>query len=193
MTKMQQVRELLQKRGAVRSSELQARGLPCVYLSRLEKAGEVVRIAPGVFVSASTTVSNLASYEQVATVAPNAIFCLLSALKFHGLTVENPHRLHVAIPAHSHFPKSALPITVYYFNEQAYATGIEAHGLIRVYSVAKTVVDCFRFRNRIGLDVARMALREALEQKRVSPNELWEMATRFRMVNLMRPYMEFFV
>lgn len=193
MTKMQQVMGLLKEHDIVRTSELKARRLPCVYLSRLEKEGQAVRIAPGVFVNASGTVSDAASYEQVAIVAPKAVFCLLSALKFHGLTVENPHRLHVAIPAHDRFPKSFLPMEVYYFNDRAYATGIETHGKVRVYSVAKTVVDCFKFRNRIGVDVARVALREALERHNVSPGELWEMAVRFRMGNVMRPYMECFV
>lgn len=194
MTKMEQLHTLISEGKVLSATEVASKEIPPIYLSRLEKQGVLERIAPGMFIPSSTGLTERAQMEQLAQIAPSAVFCLHSALRFHHLTETNPHALHVAIPAHARLPKCELPVTVYYLNASLYVLGLEEHpfpgGTLRVYSLAKTVVDCFRFRRRVGMDLAIEALREALESHRVTPGALWEMASACRAASLIRPYLE---
>jgi predicted transcriptional regulator of viral defense system len=135
------------------------------------------------------------SLAVIATRVPQAVFCLLTALQFHELTTQLPRQIWIAMPRGSHLPRIDYPpVKMVQYSSAAYAQGIEDHERDRVmlciYSVAKTVVDCFKHRNKIGLDVALEALREARERKKVSADELWRYAKICRVANVMRPYLE---
>ena len=120
---------------------------------------------------------------------------LFTALQFHELTTQLPRQIWIAMPRGSHLPRIDYPpVKMVQYSGAAYAQGIENHErdqvMLRVYSVAKTVVDCFKHRNKIGLDVALEALREARERNQVSADELWRYAKICRVANAMRPYLE---
>jgi predicted transcriptional regulator of viral defense system len=132
---------------------------------------------------------------EVARRHPQAVVCLLSALRLHGLTTQSPFELWLAIPNKSRAPKIDYPpLRIVRFSGVGLTDGVEEHRIdgvaVRVTSVARTVADCFKFRNKIGLDVALEALREALAERRVTMDELWRCAVQCRVANVMRPYME---
>ena len=123
------------------------------------------------------------------------MFCLLTALQFHGLTTQLPHQIWIAMPRGSHVPKIDYPpIKMVQVTGDAYSAGIEtfhSDGVpLQVYGVARTVVDCFKHRNKIGIDVALEALRDARAQKKASADDLWRYAKICRVANVMRPYLE---
>jgi predicted transcriptional regulator of viral defense system len=135
------------------------------------------------------------SLSEVASKYPQGIVCLLSALRVHELTTQSPFEVWLAIPNKARVPKVDYPpLRIVRFSGKALTEGIEEHVIdgvtVRVSNVARTVVDCFKFRNKIGLDVALEALREAWDKKRVRMDDLWRYATLFRVANVMRPYME---
>ena len=135
------------------------------------------------------------SLAQACARVTHGIVCLLSALQFHGLGTQNPERVWMAIHPKSARPRIDYPpLHVVRFSGLALSEGVEEHrtsdGLIRVYSVAKTVADCFRYRNKIGLDVALEALRECRRERRATLDELWHYATIDRISTVMRPYLE---
>ncbi len=121
--------------------------------------------------------------------------CLLSALRFYNLTTQSPFEVWLAIPNKARAPRMDYPpLRIVRFSGPALTEGIEAHMVdgvpVRITGVAKTVADCFKYRNKIGLDVALEALREAWREKRVSTDELWRYAELCRVANVMRPYLE---
>jgi len=132
---------------------------------------------------------------EVCQRVPKAVLCLLSALQFHQVGTQMPHELWIALPPASQTPAVSYPkLRIARLSGAAYSEDIETvteHGApIRVYGVAKTITDCFKFRNKIGLDVALEALREAWAARRVTMDELWSYAVQCRVANVMRPYME---
>ena len=132
---------------------------------------------------------------EVASKHPNTLVCLLSALQFHGLTTQSPFEVWVAIANKARAPKMDYPpLRVVRFSGDALTEGVEKHVVdgvtVQVTSVAKTVADCFKYRNKIGLDVALEALREAWNAKRVKMDDLWHCAQVCRVANVMRPYLE---
>ena len=135
------------------------------------------------------------SYAQAAKLAPRGVICLLSALRFHGLTMENPVEVWLAVPRGSWKPRSdSLQLHFVQASPKQSSLGVEAHCIegveVRVTSVARTVADCFRFRNRIGTSVAVEALRDAVRQKRINMNELWRYAKALRLTRVLLPYVE---
>jgi predicted transcriptional regulator of viral defense system len=134
----------------------------------------------------------------MATIAdrvPKAIFCLLTALQFHELTTQLPRRVWIAMPRGSHVPQIAYPpLKMVQSDIASYSEGIEVHqrggATLRVYSVAKTIADCFKHRNAIGLDVALEALKDARAQNKLDVDELWNCAKICRVANVIRPYLE---
>jgi predicted transcriptional regulator of viral defense system len=139
-----------------------------------------------------------AEHESLATIAvkvPQAVFCLLTALQIHQLTTQLPRQVWIAMPQGSHVPKMDYPpVKMVQFSGEAYAQGIEVvcadQVELRVYGVAKTIADCFKHRNKVGLDVAIEALREALATNKTTANDLWRFAKICRVANVMRPYLE---
>jgi predicted transcriptional regulator of viral defense system len=125
---------------------------------------------------------------------PGGVICLLSALRFHDLTTQAPFEIWVAVEHSAYVPRDpALPLRVVYFSGAAFTDGIEEHVVngvsVRVYSPAKTVADCFKYRNKLGLDVALEALRETWHERRATMDEMWRYAKVCRVANIMRPYL----
>lgn len=138
------------------------------------------------------------SLVQVAAKSPKAVVCLLSALRFHGLTTENPEVVYVLLPKGVKEPRNvSLQLDVTRATGDGYSFGIEEHFIegvkVRVSSPAKTVADCFKYRNKVGSAVAVEALRDAWKKKKASSDELWQAAKACRMMNIMRPYFEMMV
>lgn len=140
----------------------------------------------------------LASHENLAEVAlrkPEAVVCLLSALEFHGITTEWPREVWIAIPRGTRRPVTqSPPLKVLQSSGPAYALGIEEHPIagvqVKVYSAAKTVADCFKFRNQIGVTVAVAALRDVWRLRKATADDLYRAATACRVWNVMKPYVE---
>jgi predicted transcriptional regulator of viral defense system len=189
------VLDLAKSQGVIRTKDVERAGIPRVTLTRLVREGRLVRIGRGLYTLPEHSLSEHESLIQVASHTSHGVFCLLTALRFHGLTTQSPFEVWVAIPNKFRAPKLDYPaVRVFRFSGQALMEGVETHEVdgveIRVYGVAKTVADCFKYRNKIGLDVALEALREAWHEKRVSMDELWHYAAICRVANVMRPYLE---
>jgi predicted transcriptional regulator of viral defense system len=188
------VRELSTKRGLFRARDAGRLGVTRTELSRMVARGELVHVGRGLY-SAEDHALEHSSIVQVSAARPGVVICLVSALSFHGLTTQIPRRVWIAIGNKAATPRiDVVPIRVVRFSELSLVEGVETKVIdgveVRVTSVAKTVVDCFKFRNKIGLDVALEALRESWEAKRVSMDELWHYGRICRVSNVMRPYLE---
>lgn len=198
MTSEELVSRAVKRKGTVAIGDLVALGLsrPTLYraLKALEQRGEAIRLRRGVYTFRADHAEG-SSWTLALHQHPKGILCLLSALQFHGLTTQSPSTVWLALPKGSRPPGSTYPpIKAVYVSGDAFSAGVERHkrpeGAVRVYSVAKTVADCFKFRNRIGLDVALEALREGWAQRRFTLNQLDAMARVCRVQAVMRPYIE---
>jgi predicted transcriptional regulator of viral defense system len=194
-TLIQQAMALAHDKGVLGTKDIQEAGIPRVVLSRLTQSGQLERIGRGVYRLPNAQNSANEGMAATAIKVPQAVFCLLSALQFHELTTQLPRQQWIAMPRGSHTPKIKYPpITMVQFTGVAYDEGIETHLCdqvpIKVYGVAKTIADCFKHRNRIGIDVALEALKQARQEKKVSSSELWHYAKVCRVTNVMRPYLE---
>ncbi len=195
-TQSQRVLALAAQQGLLRASHLQGLGIARVVLSRLVANTQLERVGRGVYRLTGTRGAD--EHESLATVAvkvPQAVFCLLTALQLHGLTTQLPRQVWIAMPQGSHVPKMDYPpIKMVQFSGDALAQGIEVMQTqqvsLRVFSVAKTVADCFKHRNTVGLDVALEALKETLSTRKASADELRRFAKVCRVSNVMRPYLE---
>ena len=195
LTQTQRVLELTRQRGLLRSRDLQTVDAPRVILTRMTASGQLEKVGRGLYRLPQTQMSADESLNAIAIKVPQAVFCLLTALQFHGLTTQLPRQVWLAMPRGSHAPRIDYPpIRMVQYSGQSYSQGIEVFErdqvLLRVYSVAKTVVDCFKHRSAIGLDVALEALKEARAGQRASTDELWRFAKICRVANVMRPYLE---
>lgn len=195
VTHTQRVLQLVRKNGWLRASDLADAGVPRAVLTRMAASGQLERAARGLYRLPDSGSSEYEGLVTVASKVPQAVVCLLSALQFHGLTTQLPWQVWFAMPRGSHVPRLEYPpIRMVQFTGEAYTQGIETHerdGVkLHVYSVAKTVADCFKHRNKIGMDVALEALKDARAQGRASFDDLWRCAKVCRVSNVMRPYME---
>lgn len=186
---------LAQQQGTLRTSDLTAAGIPRVVLTRLSQSGQLEKIGRGLYRLPNASFSEHDGMTRVALKAPQAVFCLLSALQFHELTTQLPREQWIALPRGIQPPKIQYPpIKRIQYTDKAYSEGIETHVIdqipIHIYSVAKTIADCFKFRNKIGIDVALEALKQARQETKVSTSELWHYAKVCRVTNVMRPYLE---
>ncbi len=191
----QRVRRALRRSGMARTAELEAAGVPRATLSRMVAAGELQRVGRGLYALPDYQGTEHSALLNVAKRAPQAVFCLLTALRLHELTTQAPYQAWIAIGNKDHAPRLDYPpLRVVRFSAPSLAYGVETlrvtGGVLRVTSVAKTVADCFKFRNKIGLDVALEALREARRARKTSADELWRCAQIDRVTNVMRPYLE---
>jgi hypothetical protein len=181
--------------GVLRTSQALGAGVHPRDLYALRDAGILTPISRGVYRLAELPPLSEPDLITVTLRVPKAVVCLISALHFHGLTAEIPHRVSIALPQGSAAPKLAWPpLTVYRFAARMYAVGIDTHtrdGVpLRVYGAAKTVVDCFRFRNRIGIDVPVEGLRLGLSQGAFAPAAIMRFAKIGRVEAIVRPYLE---
>ena len=194
-THTQRILDLASQKGLLRASDLDAIDAPRVVLTRLSAAGLLEKIGRGLYRLPDAQISEFDSLATVATKVPQAVFCLLTALQFHELTTQLPRQIWIAMPRGSHVPRIDYPpIKMVQFTGEAYTAGIEEverDGVkLRVYSVAKTVADCFKHRNKIGLDVAMEALKDARSRNKASNDDIWRYAKVCRVANVMRPYLE---
>lgn len=189
------IQTLLRRAGTARSRELVAAGITRSQISRMVAANQLQRVARGLYAMPGYQSGEHGALVEVAKRAPDALFCLLTALRIHDLTTQSPFEVWIAIGNKSHPPRMEYPpLRTTRFSAAALSTGVETRRVdgvkIQVTSVAKTVADCFKFRNKVGLDVALEALREARRAKKASADELWRYAKINRVTNVMRPYLE---
>ena len=194
-THSQRVLDLASQKGLLRASDLDAIDAPRVVLTRLIAAGLLDRVGRGLYRLPGHPISEHEGLMVVAAKAPQAVFCLLTALQFHGLTTQLPRQVWIAMPRGSHSPRIDYPpIRMVQMAGRAHLSGVEEHLCnevkVRIYSPAKTVVDCFKHRNKIGLDVALEALKDAWRTRKASADDLWRYAQDCRVATVMRPYME---
>jgi predicted transcriptional regulator of viral defense system len=187
--------DLVRNQGLIRPRDLAPLGIPRVALTRAVRRGQLERIGRGLYGLPGRPVSAHGALAEVARRVPKGVVCLLSALRFHGLTTQAPFEVWLAIDNKAIAPKLDYPpLRIVRFSGAALTAGVEEHVVdgvtVRVTGVAKTVADCFKYRNKIGLDVALEALREAWRKKRMTSDDLWHYAKVCRVANVMRPYME---
>ena len=195
MTSAQRILALAKRQPLVRPREVEARGIARESLLRLYRRGLLVRQARGVYALPESPVTEHHSLAIAAKRTPGGVICLLSALRFHGLTTQDPHEVWMAIDFKAHKPSADSPaLRVVRFSGPALLEGIEQHTLegvrVAVYSVAKTVADCFKYRNKLGVDVAIEALRDALRSRRTTVDQIHRFAKVCRVANVIRPYLE---
>jgi predicted transcriptional regulator of viral defense system len=181
--------------GVVRPQDLREIGVPREYLRRLRDEGVLEQPGRGLYVLAEAKPTEHQTLLEVCKRVPHGVICLLSALQFHGLTTQLPQDVWIAIGAKTWAPKLAYPrLRIARFSPATLAYGVDERriggAVVRVFNPAKTVADCFKFRNKVGLDVALEALRDCLKQKRATPDELWNAAKVCRVANVIRPYLE---
>jgi predicted transcriptional regulator of viral defense system len=182
------------RRGVLRPRDV-ARDVSRTAIGRLVEEGQLERIGRGLYVPAKAKATEHHTLVEAAKRIPHGIVCLLSALRFHGLTTQNPHEVWLAIDVKARKPKTDWPpLRIVRFSGVALRFGVEEHhveGLVvHVTSKEKTVADCFKYRNKIGLDVALEALRDYLRGKRRSVDALMKAAVASRVTNVIRPYLE---
>jgi len=191
----QQLLDLARDRGTIRASDVIALNLDRGWLPRLAAVGLLERVARGRYRLTGGEITEHHTLALVAAVAPSAVVCLLSALQFHRIGVQMPLEVWIALERGAWRPRlSYPPMRVVTFSGSAFSSGIERHLIegqaVQVYSIAKTIADCFKHRHKIGLDVALEALADAWRQHRLSLAELNEFAAINRVQRVMQPYIE---
>ena len=194
-THEQQVLRLARARKLLRARDVAEHGLPTIALTRLVQAGKLQRVARGLYGVPGAKTSEHRSLAEVSARVPKGVVCLLSALRVHEIGTQAPFEVWLAIPQHMATPRLDQPaIRVVRMSDEALAKDVERRDIdgvkVPVFNAARTVVDCFRFRNKIGLDVALEALRDGWRQRKFTMDDLWRHATRGRVANVMRPYIE---
>lgn len=194
-TPTDKVLELVGKAGVLRSRDLDPYDIPRIYLSRLCAVGKLQRIGRGLYVLPDSGATEHHSLVEACKRIPKGVVCLLSALRFHNLTTQAPFEVWLAIGEKAWRPRLAYPpLRILRFSQVALSAGVEEHQIegvtVRVYTPAKTVADCFKYRNKIGLDVAIEALRECWQARHSTMDDLWQNADICRVRNVIRPYLE---
>jgi len=190
------VLSIAKRAGVLRPKDVRARGIPNSVVARLVASGRLQRVGRGLYVvpgaKAATEHHTLA---EAARRVPHGVVCLLSALQFHGLTTQAPFEVWLAVDHKARLPKVDAPsVRVVRFSGHALTAGVDEHKVenvpVRIYSAAKTIADCFKYRNKIGLDVALEALRDYLRGRGAKVTELLKFARICRVERVMRPYIE---
>jgi predicted transcriptional regulator of viral defense system len=195
ITLAEKLLEYIRRKGIVRAKELNRLGIPTIYLTRLVQEGRIERVNRGLYRFPDAEITEHFTLVQAAKKIPNGVVCLLSALSFHEFTTQLPHQIWIAVERGKwEAGLRDLPIRIFEFSGKAFNAGIEKHriegGTTKVYCLEKTVADCFKYRNKIGLDVAMEALRECRRERRCKNDDLWHYAKICRVANVMRPYLE---
>ena len=190
-----QALQIIRQLGIARAAELEAHGVPRAQIYRLVRKGLIERQARGIYVASRHPFTAEHTLAQVAKRVPGGVLCLLTALRFHELTTQAPAEVWIALPEKARKPRLDYPrLRVARFSGAALTEGIETHRLenvdVRVYSAAKTVADCFKYRNKVGIDVAVEALRDFSRQHRGGATELARFARICRVTRVMQPYLD---
>jgi predicted transcriptional regulator of viral defense system len=186
---------LAKAQAILRPKDLEAIGVPREYLRRLRDEGVLEQPARGLYVLADSEPTEHQSLVEVCKRVPQGVICLLSALPFHELTTQIAHEVWIALPTKAWALKVESPrLRVVRYSPSTLTYGVEerpiAGAVVRVFNPAKTVADCFKFRNKIGLDVALEALRDCVGKRKSNRDEIWKAAQVCRVANVMRPYLE---
>lgn len=186
---------LLRKHGMARLAELRAAGITAATISRMERAGEVVRLARGLYQLPDAPLDARHNLAEAAKRVPKGVVCLVSALAFHDLTDQLPKKVWLAIGQKDWASKPAdSSIRIVRFTDSLLTDGVETHMIesvpVAIFGVAKTVADCFRHRSKIGLPVAIEGLQEALRQRKTTPGEIARQAEHGGVATVIRPYLE---
>jgi predicted transcriptional regulator of viral defense system len=189
------LRDCFRETSALGVRDLVNRGFPRWRVLYAAKTGRLERVARGLYGLPESEPTEAHALAVVSRKAPNAAVCLLSALGFHQLTTTMPHEVWIAVKTNARKPAIFYPpVRVVRFAPDNFDLGLELHRLegvpVRIYSVARTVVDLFRYRNKVGLDMALEALREGLKERRFTIAEVEGIAGRLRMTKVMRPYLQ---
>lgn len=195
MSQSDDILELARHRRVLRAADVRQQGWSPQLLLSLQQAGKLHRVARGLYCLPDAEVTEHQAAQEVCQRAPKAVLCLLSALQFHEVGTQLPHELWIALPEGTKAPALSHPtLRITRLRGAAYSEGIETvteHGApIRVYSAAKTVTDCFKFRNKIGLDVALEALKDAWRKRKITMDDIHHFAKINRVEKVMRPYLE---
>ena len=185
---------LLGQAGMLRLAEFMERGVPQEIVARLVESGEVLRIARGLYQAADALPEAGHDLAIIAKLVPHGRICLLSALQYHGLTSQLPSEIWLAIERTARRPRiEDPPLRTVRFSGKYRATGIEWHEIekvsVPIYGPAKTIVDCFRYRNKLGTDLAIEALRAGLTKQACTPGEIWKLARELRALSVIEPYL----
>jgi predicted transcriptional regulator of viral defense system len=194
-TKAKAVERLAQRLGSIRARDLKTRGLPSAYLGRLIRQSRLVRRARGVYSPADHEVSVTSDWELACLLLPNGVLCLLSALVYHGIGTQNPAEVWMAIDVKAWRPRASYPrMRIVRFSGPALSQGVLTvrigRATLRVYGAAKTVADCFKYRHKIGLEVAVEALRDGWRAKKFTLDQLDDSARVCRVRRVIQPYLE---
>lgn len=195
ISNMDYVLKLARIKGVLRASDLDEQNIPRVYLSRLVDRGLLFKTGRGLYVASDAEFTEHHSLAEAARRVPTGVICLLSALVFHNLTTQLPNQVWMAIAPNAWKPKVDQPrLRIVRMSGSALKEGVDEHTVegvtIKVFNPSKTVADCFRYRNKIGTDVALEALREYHRSRRGSINELMHYARIDHVANVMLPYLE---
>jgi len=194
-TQMERLRRFADQQAVIRPADLKRLAVPRNYLGRLVREGKLERVGRGLYSSVDHTPTENRTLLEVCRKVPQAVICLSSALRFHELTTESPFEVWIALKPGAWSPRTEhTSIRVVRVSGEALTFGVVKHLVegfeIKVYSPAKTVADCFKFRSKVGTELAIQALRECFREKKATMDELWEAAKVCRVSNVMRPYME---
>lgn len=187
--------ELLKERGAMRRIELSHAGVHPETLSRLVEDEILTRVSRGLYQLTDADITAQHALAEVAKLVPKGVICLISALQFHELTLQTPSRVWVAIDSKARKPKIEYPpIRIVRFGERALSLGVQTYTIdgvpAPIFNPAKTVVDCFRFRKLVGLDVALEGLHNVVKSRKAKPAEIVQYARDTRTWSVLRPYIE---
>ena len=186
---------MIRRMGIIRPSDLETCGIPRARLYSLVQEGLVERRGRGIYVARDHALTADHALAQTAKRVPNGVLCLLTALRFHGLTTQSPAEVWIALPEKARKPRLDYPrLRIVRFSGKALTEGVETHPVegvnVRFYSAAKTVADCFKFRNKIGIDVAVEALKDFSRTHRGGANELARFARICRITRVIQPYLD---
>jgi predicted transcriptional regulator of viral defense system len=193
-TKEAQLLETVRGKGIIRARDAKQQGFHPEHLRRLSQKGLLLRVARGTYIAEDSEVTTRHTLALAAKLVPGGIVCLLSALNFHGIGNQLSGKVWLAMDRKAAPPGVDIPIKVVRFSGEALTEGVENHEIegvnVKVFSPAKTVADCFKYRNKIGVDVAVEALVEYRAQHKASVEDIWRCAKICRVANVMKPYLE---
>src|SRR4029077_6157964 len=193
---MSHLLRLAEKRPILRARDVAHQGIHTSTLTRMTKSGVLEKVGPGRYrLPKATRATEHHDLAVATTTVPRSVVCLISALRFHDIGTQLPAEVWIAVPRGTRVPRvSAPPLRVVNVSTAVFDLGIEEHRIegqvVRIYSLARTVADCFRFRNTVGLDVALEALADAWRAKRLRIAELNRIAKKLRVLRVMQPYLE---
>ena len=193
--KMEKAIYFAKKHGMIRVRDAIGQGIHPENLRRLCKKGLLIKMARGIYIPADRDISANVGLAQVSKRVPHGVICLLSALQFHDIGTQSPFEVWIAIAPKAAEPQIDYPpVRIVRFSGNALSEGIEIHQIegvhVKIYNKAKTIADCFKYRNKIGLDIALEALKDSRQRKLCTNDQLWEYAKVCRVSNVMKPYLE---